>query len=153
MGEQCFRDQSAVPVCVDPRDVILWTIYGSKVPEPRGLGLLDESLGVVVDQARVDPGSRRPFVVVHPFLQFVDGDVAEASSFEIIQESLQPEFECGNGAFPPVIALDQAWIDNETLLKKMEPVVGIEPTTYGLRNRCSATELHWPTSKHRSRSD
>ena len=25
----------------------------------------------------------------------------------------------------------------------MEPVVGIEPTTYGLRNRCSATELHW----------
>jgi hypothetical protein len=22
-------------------------------------------------------------------------------------------------------------------------VVGIEPTTYGLRNRCSATELHW----------
>jgi len=24
----------------------------------------------------------------------------------------------------------------------MEPVVGIEPTTYGLRNRCSATELH-----------
>src|SRR5262245_9028296 len=25
----------------------------------------------------------------------------------------------------------------------LEPVVGIEPTTYGLRNRCSATELHW----------
>ena len=25
----------------------------------------------------------------------------------------------------------------------MEPVVGIEPTTYGLRNRCSTTELHW----------
>ena len=24
----------------------------------------------------------------------------------------------------------------------MEPVVGIEPTTYGLRNRCSTTELH-----------
>ena len=24
----------------------------------------------------------------------------------------------------------------------LEPVVGIEPTTYGLRNRCSATELH-----------
>ena len=22
-------------------------------------------------------------------------------------------------------------------------MVGIEPTTYGLRNRCSATELHW----------
>src|SRR6266545_3049837 len=29
----------------------------------------------------------------------------------------------------------------------LEPVVGIEPTTYGLRNRCSTTELHWrPTS-------
>ncbi len=26
---------------------------------------------------------------------------------------------------------------------KLEPVVGIEPTTYGLRNRCSTTELHW----------
>ena len=24
----------------------------------------------------------------------------------------------------------------------LEPVVGIEPTTYGLRNRCSTTELH-----------
>lgn len=22
-------------------------------------------------------------------------------------------------------------------------MVGIEPTTYGLRNRCSTTELHW----------
>src|SRR5438093_10186289 len=25
----------------------------------------------------------------------------------------------------------------------MEPMVGIEPTTYGLRNRCSTAELHW----------
>jgi hypothetical protein len=25
----------------------------------------------------------------------------------------------------------------------LEPVSGIEPPTYGLRNRCSATELHW----------
>src|SRR5262245_59012742 len=25
----------------------------------------------------------------------------------------------------------------------MEPVVGIEPTTDGLQNRCSTTELHW----------
>lgn len=25
----------------------------------------------------------------------------------------------------------------------MEPVVGIEPTTYGLQNRCSASELNW----------
>ena len=25
----------------------------------------------------------------------------------------------------------------------MEPMVGVEPTTYGLRNRCSTTELHW----------
>ena len=27
---------------------------------------------------------------------------------------------------------------------EMEPVVRIELTTYGLRNRCSTTELHWP---------
>jgi hypothetical protein len=27
---------------------------------------------------------------------------------------------------------------------KMEPVVGIEPTTDGLQNRCSTTELNWP---------
>ena len=26
---------------------------------------------------------------------------------------------------------------------EMEPMVGIEPTTDGLRNRCSTTELHW----------
>ncbi len=26
---------------------------------------------------------------------------------------------------------------------KMEPVVGVEPTTYGLQNRCSTTELNW----------
>jgi hypothetical protein len=25
----------------------------------------------------------------------------------------------------------------------MEPVVGIEPTTDGLQNRCSTTELNW----------
>ena len=31
---------------------------------------------------------------------------------------------------------------------KMEPMVGIEPTTYGLRNRCSTTELHWLTTGH-----
>ncbi len=28
-------------------------------------------------------------------------------------------------------------------LVQLEPEVGIEPTTYGLRNRCSATELLW----------
>jgi hypothetical protein len=27
---------------------------------------------------------------------------------------------------------------------KMEPAVGIEPTTDGLQNRCSAAELSWP---------
>jgi hypothetical protein len=29
------------------------------------------------------------------------------------------------------------------LILKMEPVVGIEPTTDGLQNRCSTTELNW----------
>jgi hypothetical protein len=28
----------------------------------------------------------------------------------------------------------------------MEPVVGFEPTTDGLQNRCSTTELNWPNS-------
>ena len=28
------------------------------------------------------------------------------------------------------------------MLKSVEPVKGVEPLTYGLRNRCSATELH-----------
>ena len=32
----------------------------------------------------------------------------------------------------------------------MEPMSGIEPPTYGLRNRCSATELHWPEFKRAS---
>ena len=26
----------------------------------------------------------------------------------------------------------------------MEPAVGVEPTTDGLQNRCSTTELSWP---------
>ena len=29
--------------------------------------------------------------------------------------------------------------------KKVEPAVGIEPTTDGLQNRCSTTELSWLT--------
>ena len=29
---------------------------------------------------------------------------------------------------------------------KVEPVVGFEPTTDGLQNRCSTTELNWPLS-------
>jgi hypothetical protein len=27
---------------------------------------------------------------------------------------------------------------------EVEPAVGIEPTTHGLQNRCSAAELSWP---------
>ncbi len=34
----------------------------------------------------------------------------------------------------------------------MEPVVGVEPTTYGLQNRCSTTELNWqPQYRRRNR--
>ena len=29
-------------------------------------------------------------------------------------------------------------------MQKMEPAVGIEPTTDGLQNRSSTTELSWP---------
>ena len=32
---------------------------------------------------------------------------------------------------------------NIYLRRKLEPMSGIEPPTYGLRNRCSTTELHW----------
>ena len=28
-------------------------------------------------------------------------------------------------------------------IEKLEPASGIEPPTYGLRNRCSTTELRW----------
>ena len=38
--------------------------------------------------------------------------------------------------------LSESWDFGE---RKLEPVVRIELTTYGLRNRCSTTELHWPT--------
>ena len=31
---------------------------------------------------------------------------------------------------------------------KMEPVVGFEPTTDGLQNRCSTTELNWRRRTH-----
>src|SRR5258708_10164035 len=30
----------------------------------------------------------------------------------------------------------------------MEPVVGFEPTTDGLQNRCSTTELNWPSGTY-----
>ena len=30
------------------------------------------------------------------------------------------------------------------MVRRMEPVVGFEPTTDGLQNRCSTTELNWP---------
>ena len=36
---------------------------------------------------------------------------------------------------------------------KVEPMVGIEPTTYGLRNRCSTTELHWRHAGHLIRGE
>ena len=32
-------------------------------------------------------------------------------------------------------------------LVEVEPVVGFEPTTDGLQNRCSTTELNWPQSR------
>src|SRR5438128_5254127 len=33
--------------------------------------------------------------------------------------------------------------NSRTILSKLEPVVGLEPTTDGLQNRCSTTELNW----------
>ncbi len=38
---------------------------------------------------------------------------------------------------------------NGFFVKKGEPMVRFELTTYGLRNRCSATELHRPTQLSR----
>src|SRR5438128_10369100 len=38
--------------------------------------------------------------------------------------------------------------NSRTILSKVEPVVGFEPTTDGLQNRCSTTELNWhPSAK------
>ena len=34
----------------------------------------------------------------------------------------------------------------------MEPVVGIEPTTYALQVRCSTIELHWHGDLYRART-
>lgn len=34
-----------------------------------------------------------------------------------------------------------------TFLQKSKPVIGIEPTTYGLQNRCSTVELHRQVNK------
>ncbi len=34
-------------------------------------------------------------------------------------------------------------IKRGTVAEKLEPVVGFEPTTDGLQNRCSTTELNW----------
>ena len=44
-------------------------------------------------------------------------------------------------------AIDSVWsakIKNKSVrVKEVEPAVGIEPTTDGLQNRCSTTELSW----------
>ena len=46
--------------------------------------------------------------------------------------------------------------DGEQILKRlgeeMEPMSGIEPPTYGLRNRCSTTELHWLGDRNECRN-
>jgi hypothetical protein len=42
-----------------------------------------------------------------------------------------------------MIPAKSAKYPNNTALLKMEPVVGFEPTTDGLQNRCSTTELNW----------
>jgi hypothetical protein len=40
--------------------------------------------------------------------------------------------------------LDQPTLNSLLSQFRMEPVVGIEPTTDGLQNRCSTAELNWP---------
>src|SRR5882724_7453966 len=39
--------------------------------------------------------------------------------------------------------MDRRWSFRVGGAAKLEPMSGIEPPTYGLRNRCSTTELHW----------
>ena len=41
----------------------------------------------------------------------------------------------------------------QVLAGELEPVVGLEPTTYGLRNRCSTTELYWRAESAESAED
>ena len=48
-------------------------------------------------------------------------------------------------------AVDCKYFAIKFLRRKLEPVVGVEPTTYGLQNRCSTTELNWlKLTLHRS---
>ena len=39
------------------------------------------------------------------------------------------------------------------MVRRMEPVVGFEPTTDGLQNRCSTTELNWQSSNNEALAD
>jgi hypothetical protein len=57
---------------------------------------------------------------------------------------VEPRFNLESPWPSPCVAAE---IVRRALASSLEPVVGIEPTTYGLRNRCSTTELHWPQKK------
>src|SRR6202030_2768809 len=48
-----------------------------------------------------------------------------------------------HGVIGPQAAFAQKLADLEVCHLKVEPVVGFEPTTDGLQNRCSTTELNW----------
>ena len=41
------------------------------------------------------------------------------------------------------VLAEVVYLEHVLTPEKLEPVVGIEPTTDGLQNRCSTTELHW----------
>ena len=43
----------------------------------------------------------------------------------------------------PGFALASYAVAAFALARRLEPVVGFEPTTDGLQNRCSTTELNW----------
>lgn len=54
--------------------------------------------------------------------------------------------ECATPALQGLILL--AYIKFSCFFRKNKPVIGIEPTTYGLQNRCSTVELHRLATKN-----
>ena len=64
----------------------------------------------------------------------------QRNSVELLQGSCTPHIFTDSFTDSGLSDIGKLLIYNDL---KMEPMVGIEPTTYGLRNRCSTTELHW----------
>jgi hypothetical protein len=106
--------------------------YGVRVSNMHGLG----TLAAIRGTARTMEARAPPRVAWTP-RSIVGTRRAEAG---LSSRSLRP----GRTSPPPLCELRRGSLRPPLRGgRRLEPVVGIEPTTYGLRNRCSTTELHW----------